>query len=291
MDKLFLNIVFWGEDSFSNIVLNSLIEAGHCVKLVVTPLYDNLIYKKLQFTCLKFGIPFERYFKINTEEVLMRIKKCSPDLCVIAHFERLIKSPILEIPHLGFINLHPSLLPDYRGMAPQHWPIIDGRDKTGITIHYVDSGVDTGDIIMQENIAISEDMYVSDLQNRWIEIYRYIVVDAINRILTGHPIIKQSHLDGCYYGKLKVEQCQIDLTTTCQSTYNLIRGVSMPYFGARIDNVVIWKTHYATPDLFQDITINYPINGLYMDTEYGNFLKLENGVLIIDKYKKIQNGR
>lgn len=154
MDNNYLNIVFWGEDSFSNVVLNSLIQAGHHVKSVISPWYDNLVYKKLEFTCLKNNIPFKRYKKINSEEVYQYVNSCTPHLCVVAHFERLIKSPILEIPPLGFINLHPSLLPFYRGMAPQHWPIINGEQETGVSVHYVDAGVDTGDIIIQEHIPI-----------------------------------------------------------------------------------------------------------------------------------------
>lgn len=65
---------------------------------------------------------------------------------------------------MGFINLHPSLLPEYRGMAPQHWPIINGESKTGVTVHYVDEGTDTGDIILQEEIELLPTDYVYDLQ-------------------------------------------------------------------------------------------------------------------------------
>lgn len=288
MDNELLNIVFWGEDSFSNVVLNSLIQAGHHVKLVISPWYDNLIYKRLEFTCHKLDIPFERYPKINSEEVFQRVKSFTPDLCVIAHFEKVIKSPILEIPKLGFINLHPSLLPQYRGLAPQHWPIINGEKETGVSVHYVNAGLDTGDIIIQERILIGKDMYVSDLQNEWIKVYPHIIINAIERILKRHPVVKQSALEGSYYEKLKAEQCQIKLTAGCQSTYNLIKGVSSPYHGAQFDDIIIWKAHYPDSDDTKKIVNKYSTNGAYLQTEFGDFLRLPDGVLIIDKYKNVQ---
>lgn len=287
MHNTLLNIVFWGEDSFSNIVLNSLIQAGHHVKLVISPWYDNLTYKKLEFTCRKFDIPFERYPQINSEEVFQRVKSCAPHLCVIAHFERVIKSPLLEIPELGYINLHPSLLPQYRGLAPQHWPIINGEKETGVSVHYVDAGVDTGDIIIQERILIGKDMYVSDLQNQWTNVYPHIVVNAIDRILKGHPVVRQSVLSGSYYQKLKADQCQIKLTAGCQSTYNLIKGVSFPYHGAQFGDIIIWKAHYPDSDVTKNIAGKYSATGAYLQTEYGDFLRLPDGVLIIDKYKNV----
>ena len=195
--------------------------------MVLSPWYDNLVYKKLEFTSLKNNIPFKRYKEINSEEVFQYVKSCTPDLCVIAHFEKLIKIPILEIPKLGFINLHPSLLPFYRGMAPQHWPIINGEQETGISVHYVDAGIDTGDIIVQERIPISEDMYVSDLQNQWLQIYSHIVLDAINRIINNYPPVKQP-ANGSYYGKIKAEQFILEPTVTCCPSR--IRGSVHPPF-------------------------------------------------------------
>lgn len=167
MERDIKDIVLWGEDAFSNIVLNALIKAEYNVQMVVTPLYDNLIYKRLEMTCIKYGIEFSREKPINSERVYNKLKELQPDLCVICHFERIIKEPILSVPKYGFINVHPSLLPNYRGMAPQHWPIINGEKETGITCHYVDEGTDTGDIVVQRIVSLTNDMYVSDLQRIW----------------------------------------------------------------------------------------------------------------------------
>lgn len=92
MEKVIRNIVFWGEDTFSNVVLKSLIQAEYNIKLVVTPFYDNLIYKRLKMTCSKNGIDFIREKPINSNKVYDKVKSCDPDLCVVCHFERLKKS-------------------------------------------------------------------------------------------------------------------------------------------------------------------------------------------------------
>ena len=243
MERVIKNIVFWGEDAFSNVVLTSLIQAGYNVKMVVTPLYDNLIYKRLEMTCTRNGIEFIREKPINSDKVYEKVKACEPDLCVICHFERLIKEPILSLPKYGFINVHPSLLPYYRGMAPQHWPIINGEKESGITCHYVDEGTDTGNIIVQRIVPLTDDMYVSDLQRVWLKEYTTLVIEAIDRIRRDEPTREQRHLEGSYYGKLKEEQCVINPKGTIREAYNLVRGVSLPYYGARLDNKIIYRAH------------------------------------------------
>ena len=243
MERVIKNIVFWGEDAFSNVVLTSLIQAGYNVKMVVTPLYDNLIYKRLEMTCTRNGIEFIREKPINSDKVYEKVKACEPDLCVICHFERLIKEPILSLPKYGFINVHPSLLPYYRGMAPQHWPIINGEKESGITCHYVDEGTDTGNIIVQRIVPLTDDMYVSDLQRVWLKEYTTLVVEAIDRIKRDEPTREQRYLEGSYYGKLKEEQCVINPKGTVREAYNLVRGVSLPYYGARFNNKIIYRAH------------------------------------------------
>lgn len=273
MERKPLRIVFWGEDAFSNIILNSLIEAGHNVRLVVTPYYENVIYKKLEFSCKKYGIKQIRPRKINSQEVYEAVTEVNPDLCVISHFERLIKEPILSAPKMGFINLHPSLLPDYRGMAPQHWPIINGEKEAGITVHYVDDGTDTGDIIVQRKFPITDGMYVSDLQKVWMMHYKTIMVEAIDKILNEEPVKVQKHLTGSYYGKLREEQCYINNKGSVREAYNLVRGVSLPYFGARYEKLIIYRAHIAKDDEFVDDV--KPVVPFY------------DGKLIVEQYKEI----
>ena len=276
MAKSIKDIIFWGEDAFSNVVLISLINAGYHVPLVVSPLYDNLIYKRLEMTCAKHGIEFLREKPINGNWVYEKVKSCSPDLCVICHFERLIKEPILSVPKYGFINVHPSMLPCYRGMAPQHWPIINGEKEAGITCHYVDAGTDTGDIIVQRSVPLTDDMYVSDLQKVWQKEYATIVFEAIEKIKNEEPTIKQSHLEGSYYGKLKPDQCVIDANGSVKSAYNLVRGVSLPYCGAFYEDKNIYRAHIQKE--------NECIDG-------ESVICFHDGILVLDQYKIIETNK
>lgn len=269
-----LKIVFWGEDAFSCIILRSLAEAGHQIGLVVTPYYDNLIYKRLEGVSKLLQVPLQRAKKINSDEVYEAVKQVQPDLCVISHFERLIKEPILSLPKLGFINLHPSLLPYYRGMAPQHWPIINGDKEAGITVHYVDEGTDTGDIIVQRRFPLTDEMYVSDLQKVWMEHYKTIMVEAIDNIVNNRLVTVQRHLEGTYYGKLKEEQCKINPEGSVYEAYNLVRGVSLPYLGARYDDMIVYRAHVAKEN--EEIGTDKPV------------LNFFDGKLIIEQYKSIK---
>lgn len=266
------HIAFFGEDAFSNVVLLSLIEAGFTVDIVVTPLYENVIYKRLEGTCKRNGITFLRTPKINSEFVYERVSALSPDICITAHFERLIKQPLLSVPKLGFINLHPSLLPDYRGMAPQHWPLINGEKEAGITVHYIDEGTDTGNIIVQRRFALSDEMYVSDLQRLWLENYKTIMVEAVNRVLQGDCGIPQDCQVGRYYGKLKEEQCVLSKDMKVRDAFNLMRGVSLPYYGARMNGMIIYKAHIMKS--------NEHIDGK-------DVLQFSDGRLVIEQSKKI----
>ena len=281
MDKD-LNIVFFGEDAFSNVVLKSLINAGHHVKMVITPYYDNLIYKRLELTCEQSNVQFESCKKINSEETCILVKNANPDLCVISHFERIIKQPLLGIPKMGFINLHPSLLPNHRGLAPQHWPIIEGDKEAGITIHYVDEGTDTGNIILQKRFPLHGNEYVNDLQKIWMKYYQSVMVEAIDRIIAGKPTISQEGMVGSYHGRLKDEECQIDIDGTARKAYNIVRGVGMPYHGAQIGNVIVWKAH-----LDENKKVADTHKGLHLDSIDGDYIVFNDGLLFIDKYQKV----
>lgn len=281
-----MRIIFFGEDSFSNTVLQSLIDKSFNVTLVVSPYYENLIHKRLENTCYRNQIEYIRVVDFKTKNFIDKLKALSPELIVISHFEKLIQKEIINIPKYGCINLHPSFLPYYRGMSPQHWPIINGENETGVTVHFVDERADTGDIILQKKVIIEPEMYVHDLQLEFIKIYRTIVVDAINLITDDNFVpIEQSHLKGSCYGRLKKEDCKIDLTKSYNQILNLIRGVSKPYYGSFIDDTIIWKARIADDkeDNYRRIKNNKV--GLYF-AEKKLILNLVDGALIIEKFEK-----
>jgi len=285
-----MKIIFFGEDSFSNVVLKSLIDARFDVVFVVSPLYNNLIHRRLEKTCLINHIEYIRIVDFKAKAFINKLNSLSPDLIVIAHFKKLIQKEIIKIPNFGCINLHPSLLPYYRGMSPQHWPIINGEHETGVSVHFVDETADTGDIILQRKIKITPKMYVSDLQLEFIKVYKTIVIEAINLIKQQKfTPIKQSHLKGTYYGKLKRKQCRIELSKSRNQIINLIRGVSKPYYGAYLEDIIIWKARIA--NAFEDDYIRKNTEnkvGLNISNCGRLYLILKDGGIVIEKYEKIK---
>lgn len=280
-----MNIIFFGEDSFSAEVLERLILSEHNLLMVFTPMYNNNLHARLELICKKNKIEFLRVNNINSVKTQEEIRVLSPDLIVVAHFEKVLQKNIIDIPKLGCINLHPSLLPNYRGLSPQHWPIIKGDEYTGITVHFINEGIDTGDIIIQKKIKIDKDDFVSDLQMKMKKEYGKIIVDAIEIIEKNNilPIVQKS-LTGSYYGRLTENDCKIDINGKALDAYNLIRGVSFPYMGAIYKKFKIWKAKLASKMIYEKALRNTQENGIYYDSEMGNYIKFADGLLILEKF-------
>ncbi|WP_294324219.1 formyltransferase family protein [uncultured Chryseobacterium sp.] len=275
-----MKLVIFGEDAFTAIVLESLINEGYEILAVFSPIYKNNIYKRLELTCIKNAISFELTSDFRSIDFINKIIHLQPDVICICHFQKLISNEIIKIPKFGCLNLHPSLLPEYRGMAPQHWPIINGENKTGITVHFVDDGIDTGNIIVQKELDIKSSEYVFELQNRFKEVYKYIFAEALRKIEKTDLHVVQSHLPGSYYGRLKLSDCIIKDNMGIISAYNLIRGVSYPYFGARYKDHIFWKAELFSTDISKEIKFEIK------DKE--GYLFLKDGILKITKLEKYE---
>jgi methionyl-tRNA formyltransferase len=165
-------------------------------------------------------------------------------------------------------------------MSPQHWPIINGEKKTGVTVHFVDEGIDTGNIIIQKELELTGSEYVFELQNRFKEIYKTIYVEALVKMNQNNLHKVQKHLTGSYYGRLKLSECNLNLDMNISTAYNLIRGVSYPYFGARFNGFIFWRAEIVTND------INLEIKFEIKDKE--GYLYLKDGILKITKLEKYE---
>lgn len=282
---LIVKIVFFGEDSFSAVVVNSLIENGYDVVMIVTPYYPNFLYKRLELTAKKNRIEFSREFDIHAPDLIKRIKTHNPDLLITAHFEKLLKSELICVPKLGCLNLHPSLLPAYRGMAPQHWPIINGETETGVTVHYIEEGIDTGNIVAQKKLPLDPNIYVAGLQKEMLSIYSTIMVEAVKKIENGEAAgIPQRIEDGSLYGRFKIKNAVISSDTKKSYAYNLVRAISKPYMGARFGEYILWKAHLPAKEDEMKLLQRFPDSGLHFD-EKKAYLRLSDGMLVIDSYE------
>lgn len=158
------------------------------------------------------------------------IKKLTPDLIVVVAF-RILPRVLFELPPLGTINLHASLLPKYRGAAPINWAIINGEKETGVTTFFIEEKVDSGDIILQKRVPIEEEETAGELHDKLAILGAEALLETLDLIEKGQaPRIKQTG-EPTKAPKIKKKDCQIDWSKSSTAIVNLIRGLS-PYPGA-----------------------------------------------------------
>jgi methionyl-tRNA formyltransferase len=167
--------------------------------------------------------------KLKNEEFLNQLKSLNADLFVVVAF-RMLPEVVWNMPLLGTINLHASLLPDYRGAAPINWAVINGEKETGVTTFKLQHEIDTGNIIFSDKVAIEETDNVGDVYQKLMNIGKDVLLKTVNAITTGDfPQVPQAHIKEVKHApKLNTETCRIDWNKSTEALYNLIRGLS-PY--------------------------------------------------------------
>ena len=225
-----MKVVFMGTPEYSVPVLQSLIDTYEVVGVVSQP--DKMVgrHHEVKDTptkelAKKYNIPVFQPIKIREdyEEIL----KLEPDMIVTCAYGQIIPKAILDYPRLGCINVHASLLPKLRGGAPIHKAIIDGYDKTGITIMYMDVKMDNGDIISQRETEITEEDNLESLQNRLSIMGRDLLMETLPSIIDGtNQRIPQNEEEVTFAYNIKREEEHIDFTKTSREVFNLIRGLS-----------------------------------------------------------------
>ena len=217
--------------------------------------------------------------KIKTSETEEQLKKLAPDLIVVVAFGQILSKAILDIPQLGCINVHASLLPKYRGAAPIHWSIINGETKTGITTMYMDVGLDTGDMILKEEVAISPKMNTGELHDTLMNIGAKTLLQTIQQIAEGSVVrTKQNDAEASYAPLLTKELERINWLLPAQEIYNLVRGlnpwpVAFSIFKGK--KLKIWQTK-----VIDNVTIG-EIGTVLSLTETGFTVQTGKGILEI----------
>lgn len=241
-----MNILFMGGHELGKITLEYLIRMGkHIVGVVITDT-DDIWYKGVDEIAYKYGLPLFREKNINDKGFVNKIRAISPDLIVVVNFDQILKEELISIPPKGCINTHASLLPKYRGRAPLNWAIIRGEQETGVTVHFINKGIDTGEIVIQKKISIGEDDYIEDIMGKVKEMYPIIVNEAVDKIESNLVTpIKQEISNGFYCTKRTPKDGQINWDRPTAEIYNLIRAISRPYPGAYTyynnHKVIIWR--------------------------------------------------
>lgn len=227
-----MRIVFMGTPDFAVPSLKKLIEAGHEIVGVFTqPDKPKNRGMKLQPTPVKVvaqkaGIPVYQPVSLKGDEAYDALAALAPELIVVAAYGKILPKRILELPKLGCINVHSSLLPRYRGAAPINWAILNGDEVTGVTIMYMAEGLDTGDIISQRETPIDPNETVETLHDRLANIGAGLLVETVASIADGTAQrIPQDDSLSCYAPMLGRELSPIDFANTAKHIHDQVRGL------------------------------------------------------------------
>lgn len=285
-----MKLVLFGEDVFSATVLQSLLDAKFCVELIVCPFYENdTAYKALYRIATENNIEFIREKNVNSETIYNKIKEINPYIIISVHLRKVLKKEIFSLAQNTAINVHPSLLPKYRGLSPQHQVLIHGEKESAVTIHIIEEGIDTGNIVIQQKFDIKPNDYIADVQFKMLAIYKTIMVDAVRLLLDDNfKTTPQSTIGESYFGAIKTKDRTIDINSSKQDVYNLIRAVSMPYEGAIYNEFKIWTADFLDTTKEAEFMKTYPDLGVYEDEKDENIiLRLKDGILLSDDFEKI----
>ena len=226
-----MKLVFMGTPDFAVPCLEELIKAGHEIVGVFTQ-PDKPVGRKRVMTpppvkvCAeKNGITVYQPDSVRTEESLSLMKELNPDCVVVVAYGKIIPSDMLKLPKFGFVNVHGSLLPKYRGAAPIQWSIIDGEKKTGVTTMQMDDGIDTGDMLEVSETEIGENETAGELFDRLAEMGGKLIVSTLSKLEKGELTpIPQDHEKSNYAKIISKEMALIDFNMSAENVFNLIRG-------------------------------------------------------------------
>jgi methionyl-tRNA formyltransferase len=193
---------------------------------------NEVSFSPVKETALAANIPVHQPEKIRAPEAQDLLQKLSPDCIVIIAYGQIIPARLLTIPKFGWINLHASLLPKYRGAAPINWAIVNGETKTGATTMRIDAGMDTGDMLLQSELEIGASETAPELSRRLSEAGAPLMVETLRGLATGTIVPRpQDHSNASLAPILKKEDGRIAWTRPAQEIYNRMRGFA-PWPGA-----------------------------------------------------------
>lgn len=233
-----MRIVFMGTPEFAVPSLNALYDSGHEIIAVITQpdrprgRGQKLGFSPVKEAALALGLNIYQPHKVREQGFVEMLKDLSPELIVVVAFGQILPEDILKIPPYGCINVHASLLPAYRGPAPIHWAIMNGEKVTGITTMLMDTGLDTGDMLLKEEVAISPDMTTGELHDLLAQVGARLLVKTVElwekKEITP---VSQKGMAFSYAPLLKKEHELIHWGKSAETVVNQIRGLE-PWPGA-----------------------------------------------------------
>ena len=259
---------------------------GRGMKMVASPVKEYAIEKNLQV--------YQPIKVRNNPEFLEEVKKLNPDLICVVAYGKILPQELLDIPKYGCVNVHGSLLPEYRGAAPIQWAVLNGDKKTGVTTMFMNAGMDTGDMILKEEVEIGEDETTGELWDRLKTIGANLLIKTVKEIENGTATRTKQPEEGTMAPMLSKEMAKIDWENkTANDIKNLVRGLN-PIMGAYTfldgKKIKFWKVQTLTEnellEKFQKLEeYKYHLNKmqagtvLFSDDKKGLFIKANGGIL------------
>ena len=269
-----MKILFMGTPDFALFSLKGLCENGYDVVGVITqpdkPKGRGYVLTPppVKVYALEQNIPVYQPNSLRTEEFASLLAEINPDLIAVVAYGKILPKNVLDYPKYGCVNVHGSLLPEYRGAAPMQMAIIDGKKVTGITTMYMAEGLDTGDMLLKAECEIAENDNFEIIHDRLgalgAELLRKTIDGLEKREITPIP---QDHAKATHTAKILKEDCEIDFSKDCDTVHNLIRGLSP---------IPLAFTH--TPDgKLLKVVESEICERESQNSEFGKAVSLENG--------------
>lgn len=296
-----LNIVFMGTPDFARESLKSIYEAGHNILAVVTNPDKpkgrgmKLIPSPVKEFAIEKNLKIYQPLKVrNNEDFIGEIKSLNPDVICVVAYGKILPKELLDIPKMGCINVHGSLLPKYRGAAPIQWSVLNGDKETGITTMYMDVGMDTGDMILKEKVKIGEDETTGELWDKLSKVGAKLLVETLEKIERGIAPREKQGEDFTLAPMLSKDMAKINWEEmNAEKIKNLVRGLN-PIMGAYSElegkKVKFWKVNVVNlKDLSQKFPelkeYEYRMNGLapgtvlFADEKNGLYINAIDGII------------
>ena len=228
-----MKILFMGTPDFAVFSLNALIEAGHEICGVVTqpdkPKGRGYVLTPppVKLVAEEAGIPVYQPTTLRDEGFAALLAELDPEICVVVAYGKILPLNVLEYPKYGCVNVHGSLLPEYRGAAPMQRAIIDGKRITGVTTMYMAEGLDTGDMLLKDEVEILENDNFEDIHDKLGKCGADLIVRTLSGLAEGSiERQKQDDEKATYAAKITKEVCLVDFSRSAKEVHDLIRGLS-----------------------------------------------------------------
>jgi methionyl-tRNA formyltransferase len=252
-----MKIIFMGTPDFGVPVLREIVECGHDICAVVTQpdrpkgRGKGVAISPVKEEALKLGIPVFQPEKVKSPDAVAHLRSLKPDLIVVVAFGQILSQEILDIPRYGCVNVHASLLPKYRGAAPIQKAILDGEKTTGITTMLMDKGLDTGDILLQEAVEISDDETGGSLFMKLSHVGARLLTETLKRLEDGSVTPVPQRGESSYAGMLDKTMGLVDWEQDASVIERQIRAMNpwpsaYTYYEGRL--LKLWKAEILDID-------------------------------------------